>query len=285
MDRLFGAIFDTTGQICMNAKRIYVHRSRMNEVVNAITARLQKTKLGYGLDKDTTMGPLHSPQPEEVRRRAHRRGQGFGCQGAGVRRAARRRHEGRQLRASRHRGRSQALAARGHRRAVRPRHSDHALRHRRRSDQARRTTPGLALPVRCGAADPKAATASVASWSAGYVWVNDHGANRLDLRAPFGGMKASGIGREQGIEGIRAFQDTRSIFAPRCRGAGVDGALRSGEKRIAQAKAWRRRSMKNPASAGFFFGAVRGQLSAVSGPQNPAGAADYIEWCHRAASR
>jgi acyl-CoA reductase-like NAD-dependent aldehyde dehydrogenase len=45
----------------------------------------------------------------------------------------------------------------------------------------------------------------------GYVWVNDHGATRLDLRAPFGGMKASGIGREQGIEGIRAFQDTRSI--------------------------------------------------------------------------
>ncbi len=45
----------------------------------------------------------------------------------------------------------------------------------------------------------------------GYVWVNDHGATRLDLRAPFGGMKQSGIGREQGIEGIRAFQDTRSI--------------------------------------------------------------------------
>ena len=45
----------------------------------------------------------------------------------------------------------------------------------------------------------------------GYVFVNDHGATRLDLRAPFGGMKQSGIGREQGIEGIRAFQDTRSI--------------------------------------------------------------------------
>ncbi|MEY2853838.1 MAG: Succinate-semialdehyde dehydrogenase, partial [Pseudomonadota bacterium] len=27
----------------------------------------------------------------------------------------------------------------------------------------------------------------------------------------FGGMKSSGIGREQGIEGVRAFQDTRSI--------------------------------------------------------------------------
>jgi acyl-CoA reductase-like NAD-dependent aldehyde dehydrogenase len=45
----------------------------------------------------------------------------------------------------------------------------------------------------------------------GYVWVNDHGATRLDLRAPFGGMKQSGMGREQGIEGVRAFQDTRSI--------------------------------------------------------------------------
>ena len=45
----------------------------------------------------------------------------------------------------------------------------------------------------------------------GYVWVNDHGAPRLDLRAPFGGMKQSGIGREQGIEGVRAFQDTHAI--------------------------------------------------------------------------
>ena len=61
MDRLFGAIFDTTGQICMNAKRIYVHRSRMDELVKALASRLENTKLGYGLDKDTTMGPLHSP--------------------------------------------------------------------------------------------------------------------------------------------------------------------------------------------------------------------------------
>jgi acyl-CoA reductase-like NAD-dependent aldehyde dehydrogenase len=45
----------------------------------------------------------------------------------------------------------------------------------------------------------------------GYVWINDHGATRCDLRAPFGGMKQSGIGREQGIEGVRSFQDTRSI--------------------------------------------------------------------------
>ncbi len=60
-------------------------------------------------------------------------------------------------------------------------------------------------------ADRKTANRVGGQLVCGYVWVNDHGATRLDLRAPFGGMKASGIGREQGIEGIRAFQDTRSI--------------------------------------------------------------------------
>jgi acyl-CoA reductase-like NAD-dependent aldehyde dehydrogenase len=58
---------------------------------------------------------------------------------------------------------------------------------------------------------PEAAQRVGSQLVCGYVWVNDHGATRLDLRAPFGGMKQSGFGREQGIEGVRAFQDTRSI--------------------------------------------------------------------------
>src|SRR5690348_7587164 len=33
LDRLYAAIYDTTGQICMNAKRVFVHRSRLDEVV------------------------------------------------------------------------------------------------------------------------------------------------------------------------------------------------------------------------------------------------------------
>src|SRR5690606_23483468 len=61
LDRLFAAIYDTTGQICMNAKRVFVHRSRLDEVLNGLAARLEKAKLGYGLDEGTTMGPLHSP--------------------------------------------------------------------------------------------------------------------------------------------------------------------------------------------------------------------------------
>ena len=61
LDRLYAAIYDTTGQICMNAKRVYVHRSRLDEVVAGLSARLEKAVIGYGLDEGTTMGPLHSP--------------------------------------------------------------------------------------------------------------------------------------------------------------------------------------------------------------------------------
>ncbi len=45
----------------MNAKRLFVHKSRVDEVVKGLSARLEKVKLGYGLDQGTTMGPLHSP--------------------------------------------------------------------------------------------------------------------------------------------------------------------------------------------------------------------------------
>ena len=89
LDRLYAAIFDTTGQICMNAKRVYVHRSRIDEVVDGLSARLEKAKIGYGLDADTTMGPLHQPRAEGVRRGAHAGGEGCGRQRAGVRRTAR----------------------------------------------------------------------------------------------------------------------------------------------------------------------------------------------------
>ena len=95
--------------------------------------------------------------------------------------------------------------------AVRPGDPDHPVRlpRTRRSPRANDTWGGL-----CGSvwtADIDSANRVGGQLVCGYVWVNDHGATRLDLRAPFGGMKQSGFGREQGIEGVRAFQDTRSI--------------------------------------------------------------------------
>lgn len=43
----------------------------------------------------------------------------------------------------------------------------------------------------------------------GVVWINDH--HRIDPSLPWGGMKASGMGREAGIEGYREYTQTKSV--------------------------------------------------------------------------
>ena len=210
LDRLFAAIYDTTGQICMNAKRVYVHRSRMQEVVDGLTARLEQVKLGYGLDEGTTMGPLHQASQKafvdsliaeakaagaEVREFGELPG-GELADGNFVRpaividpdpslRIVTEEQFGPVIPILPFDTDEEAVAA------------------------ANDTWAGL-----CGSvwtASPERARAIGSRIEAGYVWVNDHGATRLDLRAPFGGMKHSGYGREQGIEGVRAFQDTHSL--------------------------------------------------------------------------
>ncbi len=210
LDRLFAAVFDTTGQICMNAKRVYVHRSRVDEVVDGLCARLDKVRIGYGLDEGTTMGPLHSPVQKafvsEIIEEAKDAGadvREFGELPGGD------------------------LAGGNFLRPAIVIDPDPSLR------VVTQEQFGPVIPIIPFDSEDEAVAAANDTWGGlggsvwtadidsanrvgsklvcGYVWVNDHGAARMDLRAPFGGMKQSGFGREQGIEGIRAFQDTRSI--------------------------------------------------------------------------
>ena len=210
LDRLFAAIYDTTGQICMNAKRLYVHRSRVDEVVSGLSARLQKAKLGYGLDAGTTMGPLHSPAQkkfvDELVQEAKDSGANvleFGelpggeMKGGNFVRPAIVINPDPKLRIVTEEQFGPVIPV------IPFDTEEEAVR------AANDSWAGLAGSV--WTADPATANRVGGQMVCGYVWVNDHGATRLDLRAPFGGMKSSGIGREQGIEGIRAFQDTRSI--------------------------------------------------------------------------
>jgi acyl-CoA reductase-like NAD-dependent aldehyde dehydrogenase len=210
LDRLFAGIFDTTGQICMAAKRIYVHRSRMDELVAGLSARLEKVVLGHGLAEGTTMGPLHQSAQKafvaEIIEEAKEAGATvleFGELPDGEFAA------GNFLRPAIVVDPDPSLRVVTQEQfgpviPVIP-YDDDADAVRAAND----TWGGL-----CGSvwtADTDAATRIGSRLACGYVWVNDHGATRLDLRAPFGGMKQSGMGREQGIEGVRAFQDTRSI--------------------------------------------------------------------------
>jgi acyl-CoA reductase-like NAD-dependent aldehyde dehydrogenase len=210
LDRLYAAIYDTTGQICMNAKRVFVHRSRLDEVIDGLATRLENAKIGYGLDEGTTMGPLHSSAQkafvDEIIQEAKDAGAdvreygelpGGDLEGGNFLRPAIVVDPDPSLRVVTQEQFGPVIP-------VIPFDTEEEA-----VQLANDTWGGL-----CGSvwtASPESASRVGSQLVCGYVWVNDHGATRLDLRAPFGGMKQSGIGREQGIEGVRAFQDTRAI--------------------------------------------------------------------------
>ena len=44
----------------------------------------------------------------------------------------------------------------------------------------------------------------------GIVWINDH--HRIDPASPWGGFKASGMGRENGIAGYHGYTQIRNVI-------------------------------------------------------------------------
>jgi acyl-CoA reductase-like NAD-dependent aldehyde dehydrogenase len=212
MQRLCSGTYDSTGQICMAVKRLYVHRSRYDEVVEGLSALLAATRLGHGLDEGVTMGPLHSARQAEFVRGLTEQAR---TSGAEVREF----------------GEPVGDLTRGN--FLRPSlvldPADDAgvvveeqfgptlpiLPFDTEDDAVARangTWAGLAASVWSSDLDRAAVVAR--SLRAGYTFINAHGAAHLDERAPFGGFDHSGMGREMGIEGIREFMDTRAIGHP-----------------------------------------------------------------------
>jgi acyl-CoA reductase-like NAD-dependent aldehyde dehydrogenase len=212
LGRLFSGVFDSTGQICMAAKRIYVHRSRYDEVVQGLSASLERTILGHGLDQATTMGPLHSRRQRDyvagLVDEASSSGATvltFGAVPAGL-------EDGSFLRPSLVLDPDPGL------RVVTEEQFGPTVPILVFDDvedaitAANDTWAGLCSSV--WTEDPARAASVGARLSSGYTWVNNHGAAFLDERAPFGGLRSSGTGREMGVEGLREFMDTHSVSFP-----------------------------------------------------------------------
>ena len=58
------------------------------------------------------------------------------------------------------------------------------------------------------------AQALAARLRTGTTWINDANAVAQDDRAPFGGFRQSGIGRELGLEGLLGFTEYHTVTYP-----------------------------------------------------------------------
>lgn len=214
LDGLFHGIFDSTGQICMAAKRIYVHRSRYQQVVDGLSSRLEQTVLGRGTDERTTMGPLHSAAQKK-----------FVADLVGEARTA-----GAEVREFGELPGDESLAEGNFLRPSMVLDPDPQL------GVVTEEQFGPTIPIIPFDQDDDAIAAANDTWAglcasvwtkdrgraaavgnqlrAGYIFVNNHGAHALDERVPFGGFKGSGMGREMGVEGLREFMDTHSLALP-----------------------------------------------------------------------
>jgi aldehyde dehydrogenase (NAD+) len=207
LEDLFAATLLNNGQTCYLGTRVLAPRSRYDDVVGALSALLGSLQIGDALDPGTQVGPMVSARHRE-------RVESFIAKGT---------EDGATL-----------VAGGG-----RPAHLDRGwfVEPTLFVDVDNGTTiaqeeifgPVLAVIPYDGedeavaianashyglggsvwSGDPDRAMAVAARLRTGTVGVNSYS---LDPGAPFGGVKASGLGRELGPEGLTSYQVTKSIY-------------------------------------------------------------------------
>jgi acyl-CoA reductase-like NAD-dependent aldehyde dehydrogenase len=209
--RMVIGAFLTTGQVCMAMKRLYVHRSRYDEVVAGLSEALAGTRLGRGLDPDATMGPLNTRRQRDfvAELLAEARGRDAEVREFGEPTG------GSDLERGHFLGPALVLDPQPDTRIVTEEQFGPALPVIAFDDeedavrQANDTWGGLCSSV--WSSDPERAASVAARMRSGTTFVNAHSAPFLDQRAPFGGFNQSGFGREMGVEGLLSYTDTHSV--------------------------------------------------------------------------
>ena len=203
-EKIFWGAFTNCGQFCMAIKRVYVHESIHDALVELLSDYAATIRLGSGLDETTQLGPVNNaPQlqrVEELVGRAvqsgavitvggERLGPGYFYRPTIVRGA----RSGMQLVDEEQFGPALPIIA--------YRDIDDAVQ------QANATDYGL-----CGSvwsSDSERGWQIAARLECGLSWVNTH--LPIPKGAPFGGVKHSGIGRENGVWGYEAMTEQRVL--------------------------------------------------------------------------
>jgi acyl-CoA reductase-like NAD-dependent aldehyde dehydrogenase len=211
--RMYTGIFLSTGQICMALKRLYVHRTRYDEVVSGLTKIAERQVIGDGLLPEVTMGPLNNRDQFTIVKDiiAEAKASGSDVRECGTIRSSEEFKQGYFIRPTLvlnpdHRLRIVAEEQFGPAIPIMPFKDDQEA-----VGFANESNFGLCSSV--WSADRDRAMHLARGLAAGYTYLNAHGPTAQDSRGPFGGFKHSGIGRNLGYEGIIEFQDYHTISA------------------------------------------------------------------------
>ncbi|HCX84884.1 MAG TPA: aldehyde dehydrogenase [Micrococcales bacterium] len=198
-ENLFWGIFINTGQTCAALKRLYVHESRYDEVVDALAGLAEAMPMGNGLAGGNVLGPLQNEAQlaivtelvEDARARGARivtGGEPAPELGPLFYRATvvADIEDGAALVDREQFGPAIPV--------IRYADLDDAIARANASEQ------GLGASV--WGSDAEQTLAVARRLRAGTVWINGHGG--LNPQVPFGGIKASGYGQEFGAAGLRA---------------------------------------------------------------------------------
>ncbi|MEI2432338.1 aldehyde dehydrogenase family protein [Lysobacter yananisis] len=210
IERMLGGIMEAgflhQGQICAAGERFFIHRSRIDETLDALAATLRTLRIGDPMDPATQFGPLanrpHLDKIAALFRQARGDGTRIVCGGETLDRP----------------GFFVAPTA------LRVDRADAPLLHQETfgpigtflayddedelPDLLNGTPYGLAASV--WTQDIAKALRLVPQVRAGTVWINMH--TLLDPAVPFGGAKQSGVGREFGAAFVDDYTELKSVM-------------------------------------------------------------------------